>query len=56
MFKQDWKATPVGTKSSLLVDATEAAADQDGCRFAYASWNGATSIKAWKVYEGPTTK
>ena len=48
MFKQEWKATPVGTKPSLFVDA----ADQDGCRFAYASWNGATSIKAWKVYEG----
>lgn len=52
MFKQEWKATPVGTKPSLFVDTTEAAADQNGCRFAYASWNGATSIKAWKVYEG----
>ena len=52
MFKQEWKATPGGTKPSLLVDAVGKAAGQDGCRFAYASWNGATVITAWKVYEG----
>ena len=52
MFKQQWKATPFGTRPSLFVEATGAAVDQDGCRFAYASWNGATSVKAWKVYEG----
>lgn len=52
MFKQEWKATPAGTKPSLWVDAIGTATGQDGCRFAYASWNGATPIKAWKLYEG----
>ena len=52
MFKQHWKATPTGTKPSLVVDAIETASGQGDCRYAYASWNGATSIKMWKVYEG----
>jgi hypothetical protein len=48
LFKQEWNATP-STKPSLFV---EAAADKYACRSAYVSWNGATDIEAWKVYEG----
>jgi hypothetical protein len=47
LFKQDWSAIPTRTKPSLFVEESG-----DGCYFAYASWNGATCIRGWDVYEG----
>jgi hypothetical protein len=49
LFKQEWHATPLGTKPSLFVDK---GSNDHSCRFAYASWNGATDIREWKVFEG----
>ena len=48
LFKQEWRGTP-STKPSLFV---KPAADKYACRSAYVSWNGATDVKSWKVYEG----
>lgn len=47
MFKQEWKAT--ATRTTLSVSVEESG---DGCYFSHVSWNGATCIKAWDVYEG----
>ena len=46
-FKQVWHGYPT-TLPSLVVDF-----DGDGCGTAYASWNGATDVSAWAVFEGP---
>ena len=58
LFKQEWRATPTGTRPSLFVDWTgsngtvASSSGQDGCSFAYASWNGVTHVSAWRVYAG----
>lgn len=51
-FKQEWRATPTATRPSLYVDNMRATDGNQSCRFAYVSWNGATHIKTWKVYQG----
>lgn len=51
-FKYDWVGTPT-TSPSLVVlrvggDGTQA------CVTGYVSWNGATEVVGWDVYEGPS--
>ena len=46
-FKAEWHATPT-TNPSLMVEKGGA----DDCGRGYASWNGATDVKFWLVYEG----
>ncbi|KAK3172027.1 hypothetical protein OEA41_004111 [Lepraria neglecta] len=48
-FKHEWHATPT-TNPSLVVE-------KNGTRGAgYVSWNGATEVTAWAVYEGPSKR
>ena len=45
-FKSDWQGFPT-TSPDLAV-----AEDSNGCRTGYVSWNGATDVQEWVVYEG----
>lgn len=45
-FKTEWQGFPT-TSPDLVVDE-----DGDGCRGGYVSWNGATSVEEWVVYQG----
>ncbi|KAL8784408.1 MAG: hypothetical protein Q9195_009053 [Heterodermia aff. obscurata] len=45
-FKAEWHATPK-TKPSLAVESAAG-----GCGKGYVSWNGATDVEAWAIYEG----
>lgn len=47
-FKHEWHATPT-TDPSLVVIASGGS----GCSAGYVSWNGATDVEAWVIYEGP---
>ena len=49
-FKAEWHATPT-TRPSLVVEKA-AGRSGDGCGKGYVSWNGATDVEAWVVYEG----
>ncbi len=46
-FKHVWHATPT-TCPDLVVEKNST------CGVGYVSWNGATEVTAWAVYEGPT--
>lgn len=48
-YKQQWHATPK-TSPSLVVKSGRA----NDCPTGYVSWNGATDVSHWKIYEGPT--
>ena len=45
-FKAEWHGTPK-TRPSLVVER-----GTEGCGKGYVSWNGATDVEAWVVYEG----
>ena len=45
-FKHEWHATPT-TSPRLVVERT------GPCGSGYVSWNGATEVTSWAVYEGP---
>lgn len=45
-FKSEWHATPK-SRPSLVVEK-----GAKGCAKGYVSWNGATDVEAWVVYEG----
>lgn len=45
-YKQEWHAKPT-TIPSLVVEA-----DSNGCSIGYVSWNGATDVAAWIIFEG----
>lgn len=46
-FKEVWRATPKDWDPSLVIEA-----EDDGQRVrAYVSWNGATEVRAWDVFE-----
>ena len=45
-FKTEWQGLPT-TSPDLVVEE-----DGNGCRGGYVSWNGATSVEEWIVYEG----
>ena len=47
-FKHEWHATPT-TSPSLVVEKNT---NGTGCAKGYVSWNGATDVEAWAVYEG----
>ena len=47
-FKQEWHATPKGSPNLTVIKAT----DTNGCSTGYVSWNGATDVTAWNIYEG----
>lgn len=47
-YKAQWHGFPA-TRPSLAVEE-----DDSGCRLGYVSWNGATDVKEWVVYEGWT--
>ena len=47
-FKSDWRGFPTTSPDLALGD------DGNGCRAAYVSWNGATDVQAWVVFEGRT--
>ena len=47
-FKSDWRAFPPTKPDLALGD------DGSGCAAAYVSWNGATDVQAWVVFEGRT--
>ena len=49
-FKHEWHATPT-TSPDLVV---EKAKNGTACGKGYVSWNGATDVVGWAVYEGPT--
>ena len=49
-FKHEWHATPT-TDPDLVV---EKSGNNSTCGKGYVSWNGATDVTAWAVYEGPT--
>ena len=46
-FKQEWHASPKGSPSLAVNGATA-----NGCSSGYVSWNGATDVTAWNIYEG----
>ena len=46
-YKQEWHANP-STIPSLVVEYD----DGDGCSTGYVSWNGATDVEAWVIFEG----
>ena len=46
-FKTEWDGFPT-TRPDLVVEE-----DGEGCRAGYVSWNGATNVGEWVVYEGP---
>ncbi|KAI4215954.1 MAG: hypothetical protein LQ351_001450 [Letrouitia transgressa] len=50
-FKQQWHATP-SYRPSLVVKQNESA----GCVTGYVSWNGATDVTAWEIWEGANQK
>ena len=45
-YKSDWQGFPT-TSPDLAVEE-----DSNGCRAGYVSWNGATNVHEWVVYEG----
>lgn len=45
-FKTEWQGFPI-TSPDLVVEE-----DGNGCRAGYVSWNGATNVREWVVYEG----
>lgn len=45
-FKSVWRGFPT-SKPDLAVGE-----DGDGCAVAYVSWNGATDVEGWVVFEG----
>ena len=45
-FKMEWQGFPT-TRPDLVVEG-----DGNGCQGGYVSWNGATSVEEWIVYEG----
>ena len=49
-FKSEWHATPT-TRPSLVVEKRAS-----GCGKGYVSWNGATDVEAWVVYEGASVE
>ncbi|MCJ1440398.1 MAG: hypothetical protein MMC23_000881 [Stictis urceolatum] len=56
-FRQEWSALPARTKPSLVVEGQASSdgygvASGSGCKRAYVSWNGATGVEKWRVYEG----
>ena len=48
-FKQECHGTPT-TAPDLVVDP-----GSGGCGAGYVSWNGATHVDGWVVFEGPST-
>ncbi|KAK4691067.1 hypothetical protein P7C71_g5856, partial [Lecanoromycetidae sp. Uapishka_2] len=48
-FKHEWHATPKTDPNLVVV----AGSGGTGCSAGYVSWNGATDVEAWVVYEGP---
>lgn len=46
-FRQEWHATPK-TQPRLVIDQ-----DAGGRRAGFVSWNGATDVSDWVVFEGP---
>ena len=47
-YKTEWQGFPT-TTPSLAVEE-----DSNGCRAGFVSWNGATNVQEWVVYEGLT--
>jgi hypothetical protein len=47
-FRSPWTGTPVHAPALTVTSAGS------GARIAYASWNGATLVAAWRVLAGPT--
>ena len=47
-FKHEWHATPT-TSPDLVIEKDE----NSTCGAGYVSWNGATDVTAWAVFEGP---
>ena len=47
-FKQEWHAYPRTSPDLALVKAT----GEGGCSTGYVSWNGATEVTGWEIYEG----
>lgn len=50
-FKQEWHAFPRTSPNLAVLKRTGA----DPCSTGYVSWNGATEVTAWDIYEGDTT-
>lgn len=49
-FKHEWHATPT-TSPDLVIEKNS---NGTACGKGYVSWNGATDVIGWAVYEGPT--
>ena len=47
-FKQEWHAKP-SSSPNLVVKPGNVS---DGCATGYVSWNGATDVTAWEIWEG----
>lgn len=45
-FKTEWQGFPTTSPSLVLGE------DGNGCRAGYVSWNGATNVDEWVIYEG----
>lgn len=47
-FRQEWHGTPTTRPSLVVVEK-----GSGGCWAGYVSWNGATDVSEWAVFEGP---
>ena len=47
-FKSDWQGFPTSNPDLAIGEGS------NGCRAGYVSWNGATNVQEWVVYEGRT--
>ena len=45
-YKSNWQGFPTSTPDLAVEEGS------NGCRVGYVSWNGATNVQAWVVYEG----
>lgn len=45
-YKTGWQGFPTTSPNLFLEE------DDNGCRAGYVSWNGATNVEEWMIYEG----